>query len=257
MLQEAELDSAVDLGHADALAEIADGRRCIAAAAQSRQGRHARVVPAGDVSLLDQAAQLALAHDSVIYAEPGKFNLPGLRLKAAVGDDPIVKRAVILKLKRTEAVCDALDGVFYRMRKVVHRVDAPLVALAVMVAVVDAVDDGVAHIEVAGGGVDLGAQRHGAVRELAGAHAPEEVEALLQRPVAVGAARGRVDVAAHLAHLVGAELADIGETFLDEIDGALVHDLEIIGGIEKPVTPVETEPVYILFYRLDIFDIFL
>ena len=71
---------------------------------------------------------------------------------------------------------DALERVLDRMGEVVHRINAPGVAGAVMMESVDAVDDRVAHVEVAGSEVDLGAQRHAAVGELAGSHAAEEVE---------------------------------------------------------------------------------
>jgi hypothetical protein len=47
----------------------------IAATPHAAQRRHARVVPAGDVLLLDHAAQLALAHDRVAQVEPGELDL--------------------------------------------------------------------------------------------------------------------------------------------------------------------------------------
>ena len=59
MLQKAVLHSVGGLSHADALAEIADGRGRVAAAAQTAQRRHARIVPAGDVALFAPAAQAA------------------------------------------------------------------------------------------------------------------------------------------------------------------------------------------------------
>ena len=61
-----------------------------------------------------------------------------------------------LKLQRTERVGDMLHSVLNGVGKVVHGVDAPLVAGAVMELVVDAVEGGVTHIEVAAGQVDLG-----------------------------------------------------------------------------------------------------
>ena len=46
-----------------------------AAAAQAAERRHAGIVPAGDEMLLDELAQLALAHDCVVDAEAGKLDL--------------------------------------------------------------------------------------------------------------------------------------------------------------------------------------
>ena len=69
VLEQADVDDVFLLRHADARAEVANRFRRVAAAAQARDGRHARIVPAGDVLLLDQLQQLALAHHRVIQVE--------------------------------------------------------------------------------------------------------------------------------------------------------------------------------------------
>ena len=81
---------------------------------------------------------------------------------------------------------DALDGVGLAVRVVVHGVDAPLVAGAVMGDVENAVHDGVAHVEVGRGHVDFGAKDAGAIGEFAGLHAGEEVEVFFDGAVTVG-----------------------------------------------------------------------
>ena len=112
---------------------------------------------------------------------------------------------MILELERAERVRDALERVRRRVREVVHRIDAPRVAGAVVVRAPDAVEHRVAHVDVRRRHVDLRAQHVRAVGELAGAHAREEVEVLLDRPVAVRAVGARLGQrAAVLAHLVGA-----------------------------------------------------
>ena len=162
-----------------------------------------------------------------------------------------------LKLQRAEGVGDALQGILNGVGEVVHGVDAPLVALTVVVLVVDAVDDRVTHVEVAGGQIDLGPQRHGAVGELTGPHALEQIQALLNGPVPVGALGGGAHIAAHVAHLLGGQLADVGQTLFDEVHGALVHFLKVIRGIEEPVAPVEAQPTDILLDGLHILHILL
>ena len=122
----------------------------------------------------------------MVDAQTGELDLPGPGGQLAVLDDPVVQGAVGLKLQGAQAVGDALQRVLDGVGKVVHGVDAPLVALPVVAHVVDAVDDGVAHVEVAAGQVDLGPQRHGTVGELPGPHAGKQVQALLHGPVAVG-----------------------------------------------------------------------
>ena len=121
-----------------------------------------------------------------------------------------------------------LHGVLDGVREVVHRVDAPFGTGAMVRHVVDAVDDRVAHIEVAGSEVNLCTERHSAVFKLAGAHAGKQVETLLHRTVTVRALRRGGEVAAHFTHLVRRELANIGKALFDELYGAVVHIFKII-----------------------------
>ena len=116
-----------------------------------------------------------------------------------------------------------------------------------MAGVVDPVDDRVAHIEVAGREVDLGAQRHAAVFKFAGFHPPEQLQVFRNRAVAVRAG-GRVrQVAAVFVHLVGRQLAHIGQPFADQLHGKFIHLREVGRRVEKPVVPGEAQP----------FDVFL
>jgi hypothetical protein len=70
--------------------------------------------------------------------------------------------------------------------------------------VADAVDGRVAQVDVGRGHVDLGAQDVGAVGELAGLHALEQIQVLGDAAVAVGAVLARLGQRAAVgAHLVG------------------------------------------------------
>ncbi len=109
-----------------------------------------------------------------------------------------------LELERADGVGDALDGVGLAVGEVVGRVDAPGVARPRMLRVEDAVQHRVAQVDVGRGHVDPGPQHARAVGELAGAHALEEVEALLRRPTPPRALATRLgERAAVLADLVG------------------------------------------------------
>ena len=251
MLQKAVVHRGSDLGHADALAEIADGCGGIAAAAQTAQGRHTRIVPAGDDLLFDEPAQLALGHDGIVDAETRKFDLARLTRDGDIVHDPVVQRAVVLILQRAETVRDALQRVLNRVGEVIHREDAPVRALTVMLNVADAVEHRVAHVEVAGGEVDLCAQRVFALRELSRAHAAEQVETFRNRPVAPRADGGGVHVPAVFAELLRRELAHVGQPLFDQLHGVLIVLLKIVGAEEKPVAPVKAQPVNILLNGFD------
>ena len=183
----------------------------VAPAAQAAEGGHPGIVPAGDPALLHQLAELALAHDRVVDAKAGKLDLPGMGRQVAMLDDPVVQGTVGLKFQGAQAVGDALQRVLNGMGEVVHGIDAPLVPLAVMVHMVDTVDHGIAHIEIAGGQVDLGPQGHGAVGELPCPHPGKEIETLLNRPVSIGRGRRYADVAPVGPELLGRQLAHIGQ----------------------------------------------
>ena len=247
ILQKGVFHRGVYLRHAVALAEIPDGGGGVAPAAQAADGGHPGVVPAVYQVFLHQGAEFPLAHHRVVDAQPGKLDLPGLAGQGHVLHHPVVEGPVVLKLQGAQGVGDALHGVLEGMGVVVHGIDAPLVPSAVVAGVVDAVDHRVPHIEVAGGQVDLGPQGHAAVLELPGPHPAEQVQALLLGPVPVGALGGVGQVAPHLLHLLGGELAHVGQALLDELLGPFVHILKVVGGVVEPVLPVVAQPVDVLF----------
>ncbi len=165
---------------------------------------------------------------------------------------------MLLVLQRAERVGDAFDGIRQRMRVVVHRVDAPRIAGPVMTGVPDAVEHRVAHVDVRRRHVDLRAQHVGAVGELARAHAPEQVEVLVDRASAerrVGARFGQR--AAMGADLVGRVRVDVGEAAPDQVLGVLVEPLVVVRGVELAVVPVEAEPADVLLDGVHVLDVFL
>ena len=142
------------------------------------------------------------------------------------------------------------------MGEVVHRIDRPGVAAAVVAGVLDAVEQRVAHLHVGRGHVDLAAQHVGAVRELAGAHAGEEVEVLLHGPVAVRAGpAGLGDGAPVVADLVLVQAVHVGLAHPDQLDGEAVQPLEVVRGVEQVPPPVEAQPAHVPLNRLDVLQI--
>ena len=71
------------------------------------------------------------------------------------------------------------------MREVVQRIEAPRVALPVVMRVPDPQQQRIAHEHVRMRQVDLRAQHVRAVGELAGLHAAQQVEILVDRAVAI------------------------------------------------------------------------
>ena len=161
------------------------------------------IVPAVHAAILHELQQPALAHDRVGQVQPRELHLVGPRAERQRVEHPVVERAMILELERAERVRDALDLIRERMRVVVHRIDAPRIARAVVRLAADPVQHRIAQRQVGRRHVDLRAQHARAVGKLPGAHAPEQVEVLLGRAVAIRALSPRLgERAAVLANLV-------------------------------------------------------
>ncbi len=254
VLEHADIDEAVGLRDADPPHEITDRGRRHAAATQPRQCRHARIIPAFDVSLAHQLRQHALGKHRVGEIEAREFILPGPRGNRKVIEKPFVERSMVLEFERAQRVRYALDGVGLAMGKVVARINAPLRARARMAGVEDAVEERIAQVDVTGRHVDLGAEHARSIGKLAGPHAAEEIEVLLDRAVAVGAVLpGLGQRAAARADLVLRLVVHIGEAVANEVLGPFVELLEIVRCVIEMGAPVEAEPAHVLLDGVDVF----
>ena len=235
--------------------EGANGFRGKAAAAEAGEGGHAGIVPSADALLLHELEELALAEQGVGEVEAVEFNLLR-REDAELLNVPAIEGLMVGELERAHGVGDVLDGVGLAVRVVVHGIDAPLVAGAVVRGVEDAVHDRIAHVEVGRGHVDFGAEDAAAVGELALLHADEEVEIFFDGPVAIRAVfAGLGEGAAVLADFVGGEVVDVGLAGLDELDGPLVELAEVVGGVAEAL-PVEAEPADVFLDGVDVLLLF-
>src|SRR5262249_60323402 len=71
VLQPRHIASPVTLGHANALTKATDRLWRVAASTEAREGWHAGIIPAANISSLDQGEQLAFAHHRVGEVEAG------------------------------------------------------------------------------------------------------------------------------------------------------------------------------------------
>jgi hypothetical protein len=60
-----------------------------------------------------------------------------------------------------------------------------------------------------------------------------------------------------LADFLPGQIANVGLAGFDELDGPLIQLIEIIGGVEAPVLPIETEPVDVVDDGIDVLGLFL
>src|SRR5512140_1847799 len=170
---------------------------------------------------------------------------------------PIVQRPVVLELQGADRMSNPLYGIRLAVRKIIGRIEAPLVARAVMGRAQYPVHNRIAQIDIRRRHVDLRAQGPTAVGKVTGAHPLKQIKILVWRPIAVRAVFARLGQrAAILAHLLSAEIANERVARLDELNGEEIELLKIIRGVIFPI-PSESQPTDICFDRIDVLDILL
>ncbi len=246
-------------GVADCVNEVADWLRGVAAAAHTRDGGHAGVVPSCYQSLFDQLEEFALRHDGVGQVETVELNLT--RAVAFVGQlfyEMLVKRAVRHEFECADGVGHTLEVVALTVGKVIHRVDFPCSPGAVVGMLYDAVHDGVAEMHVVRRHVYFGAKDSCSFLKFSGIHSHEQVKVFLDWAVAVrafGAGSGR---GAFLSgNLFRCLVVNVGFSFLDHAHGEVKELGKVVRRIIFSVAPVKTEPVDVFTDRVYIFHIFL
>ena len=245
------------LGHSDPPAEIMNGFRRNASAAQGAQSGHSRVIPPFHISFLHKLDKLAFGKHRIGKVETGKFSLLGM-VDVQRLQHPVVQLPVVHELQGTERMRDTLYGVAQGMREIVHRIDAPLVTGAVMRGMAYPVQGGITHDQIGRRHVDLRAQHVRAIRKLASAHTPEEIEVLLDRTVSIGTLPARLSQCPPvLTNLIGGKVIHIGLSHFDELLGVLVQLVEIIGSVKLTIAPVATKPANIFPDGLHVFRVFL
>jgi hypothetical protein len=158
----------------------------ISAAAQTAKGGQTGIVPTVNVTLLNELTQITLGHNGVGYVHTSELPLMRLLLKSYLIHYPIVEGTVVTELAGAKGMGNTLKRVLNGMRKVVHRIYAPFVALTVMVNMLDSINYGVTEIGIVAGGVYLRSESACAIRKFAVLHSLEEVEIFFNTTVAVG-----------------------------------------------------------------------
>ena len=257
MFQQRNIDRAVEFIDADDLAEIADRLRRISSPPQPAKRRHARIIPAVDKFLLHQLQQFAFAHHGIGQIQPGKFDLLGM-IDAQLVKEPVVQRPMILKFQRADRMRDAFDRILKAVRPVVHRVNAPRVAGAVMLGMQNAIHHRVAHIQIRMRHIDLCLERSRPVGEFPCLHPRKQVKIFFDAAIAIRAVLARRSQrAAILPGLLGRQVAHIRLALLDQLNRPLIHLLEIIRCEKQTVVPVPPQPADIIHDRIDVFLLFL
>ena len=142
----ANFHRAIALGHADVFAEIGESlRACNPDGATPKSSACAGHPNPKHSRLSTKRSRLRLLR--VVCSRPRRANSICCGWAAAIEgiQHPFIERAIVFKLQGTQRVGNPLNGVGYTMRKVVHRVDTPLVSGAMMRHFANAIERGVSH----------------------------------------------------------------------------------------------------------------
>ena len=171
---------------------------------------------------------------------------------------PIISRPVVFKLKSTNGVCDTLDGIGDRVGEIIHRVDAPLVSCPWMLCVFYSIEGRVSHIDVGGCHIDLCSESVLSLREFTVLHSQKEIHVLFDGSIPIRGILSRLcKCSSVFLHLFRRKRVYICLTFTDEIKSDFIKLIVVIRSIILMFAPVETQPVDIVLYGIDIFHIFL
>ncbi|TQS33570.1 hypothetical protein Golomagni_06080, partial [Golovinomyces magnicellulatus] len=158
LIEAADLDGGLGGGDAERADEREDGAWRHTAAAEGDEREHARVVPVLDVALLDELEDLALGHDGALERQTAVLGLARLVHLECVAE-PLVRLAREDEFGGAERMADVFEAIDKTVGKVVGRVDAPVLARAVMRGLEHTVGDEVPHLRVAVLDVLLHAER--------------------------------------------------------------------------------------------------
>ena len=215
-LEQSGVYFAVGFRYSHSCAELLDGFRGISPLAHTAQRRHTRIVPTGDETGIDELLEIALRHYRVLDIETGELYLSRGHGEFALLAHPVVQRAVVFEFESAYRMGDSVERVAYRMSEIVHGINAPLVAGAVMVRAQNSVNYRIAHVDIGARHIYLGAQYLTSVGIFALFHLLEKSEIFLYTAVTVRAFfAGLGKRAASGADLVRGIVAHVSNAFFD------------------------------------------
>ena len=147
-------------------------------------------------------------------------------------------------------MCNAFNGVRQRVREIVCRVNTPFVADALMFDKANAIQNGVAQINIGRLHINFCAQHFFAFFKFTGAHALKQIAILVNRAFAPRTVfAGFCQGAARCAQLVGVKVAHIRVSAFYELHGKVKKLFEVIRSVGHLV-PFKPQPFNVVLYRL-------
>ncbi len=143
------------------------------------------------------------------------------------------------------------------MGPVIHRINAPFVTGTVMVTMLDAVQNRITHMHIRGAHVDFCTQYPRSIGKFTVFHPLEQVKVFIHRLVAACAfLSGLCRYTPFGGNILRTGFIHIGLAFFYEHQSPFIQLVEVIGCIMCLTLPVESKPLNIFAYGINIFNIF-
>ncbi len=144
------------------------------------------------------------------------------------------------------------------MGKIVHRVNAPVITGLMVMGKLDPVNHRVPHTDKAGGHINFCAQGTFALFKTTGTHFFKQRQIFGRAGVAVWAGFARLgQITAVFTHLLRIQEANIGQAFIDQLNGVTIQLLEIIRRVTHRARPLKAQPVHVTLNRFHKLYVFL
>ena len=153
---------------------------------------------------------------------------------------------------------DFLNGIFDRVCKIIHRIDAPLLARPGVGHVCNPVENRIPHVDVGRRHINSSSQCPLSVRHATCAHLLEHPQVLLHAssPARIFLSRFR-EGSSVLPDFLGCQCRNICLPVPNQFQRIFKHFFEIIRSMQHLISEIRTQPLYILDDRIHVFAFFL
>ena len=112
-------------------------------------------------------------------------------LKTDIFYNPVIKRSMILKFQSTDRMCHSLNSILYRMSKIIHRINTPLITRVVVIHMCNSVNYRISHVDVRRSHVDFSTKNLLTISVFSVLHFGKKLKVFLNRTVPVRALLSR------------------------------------------------------------------
>ena len=128
--------------------KLTDGWSRKSTAAKCCDGDKTRIIPSVYHAIFYQFLNISFSGNYIGQIHLCKFDLPRRYFKFTLAYNPVIQWAVVLKFQCTDGMTDSFYRILDRMRKVVHRINAPFVARIMVHNVCHTIQDWITHIDI-------------------------------------------------------------------------------------------------------------